>query len=213
MAEAKGIKSAEQSPVQLQTQMQVIDSVVSRIQASNQNLMNIQAETNHLLSTLNNNIIAISNNQNYSVDAKHIQLLNELQAITQAQAGSCQIMQRMLEKPNDIVFPYNLFEDILCELRAVSDEGELRYISGTATGTPVEYNFVTDYDPHHPVRQIIIANDGADTIQIAINEPDTAHFIDVAIDETQHFPFRKAVINRVFIKSSSSVSFRLWYLW
>ncbi len=217
MAEAKGIKSAEQSPVQLQTQMQVIDSVVSRIQASNQNLMNIQAETNHLLSTLNNNIIAISNNQKSDTLINHSQVLGELQNLTQSQINSYALNESIcnaLTTDNAILNQTQLLEKILCELKAQSESGELRIITGTATTTPVVHDFVLDIEPYHKIREVTIKNDGATTIYLSVGEPDTVHFLHVYTNESISIPFLTEVISKVIIKTTANTSaYRLWYKW
>ncbi len=178
------------------------------------NQTQIQAETNRLLSTLNNNIIAISNNQNDAEEAKHLQVLGELQAINHINAGSCEMMKQISEKPSEIGILTKIFDDILAELKSTSDEGETRFISTTATTTVTIYDFEKDRDPYHNIKSILMKNDGAVTVQFAINNPDTVHFSDLKPDEAIPIKFNQRKISKLFIKTSSSTSaFRMWYSW
>ncbi len=178
------------------------------------NQTQIQAETNRLISTLNNNLIAISNNQNYAGDAKHLQVMGELQAINQINAGSCDMMKQIFEKPSEIVVLSRIFDDILAELKADADEGETRYVSATASTTVTIYDFEKDREPYHKVKSILVKNDGAVNIQVAINMPDTIHFIDLLPDESLPLSYNRKHISKVFVQSASSTAaFRMWYSW
>ncbi len=207
------VSNANQLQIQTETNRLLQESQkINQMLASNQ--AQNQAETNRLILTLNNNLIAISNNQNYAGDAKHLQVIGELRAINQINAGSCDMIKQIFEKPSEIVILSKIFDDILAELKAGADEGEVRYVSATASTTVTSYDFERYREPYHKVKSILVKNDGAVNIQVAVNVPDTIHFIDLLPDESLPLSFNRKHVSKVFIQSASSTAaFRMWYSW
>lgn len=105
-------------------------------------------------------------------------------------------------------------------LQDMIDEGEYKYISGTATTTETLLNIIKDFN--FPVNGYIFKNDGSNTIKFShvsykIASPDdipVESFGDVLAGEELKIISKTKKIRMIKIKTASGSSdYRLWLLW
>ncbi len=113
------------------------------------------------------------------------------------------------EKPKSIK---NILESFI-------DEGEYRYYANTASTTPINYDFIRDFD--FPVKGFWISNDGA--VDLQIGYMCSKHLLDVSqermitvqpTDDPLKIKNNVKCIRRIIIQTAAGVSaYRLRVFW
>lgn len=201
-------------------------------------LIQTQAQTNQLLAqVINNNIAHFNSLKTWQADntnkvtarlgdiyqevnnsALWLTHIDNIDARIQA---ANDLIVQLLNKPVEVIFPTiqidagnTLLQQILDELRAGADAGEVRYISASASTTATPYDFVKSYEPHHAVRGILVKNDGTTAINVSISSPDSLTTFTINSLEWKPVAFNRECIEKVFITAASGTpAYRMWYSW